>query len=205
MDSQRRAKLSRRLWSEPRSNADKRQKVLDWLEWAFADVPCTLESMAELRASILLDRPDLLPGYIEVCQDDRGVWETLSGLVRLYRGRARERGEPLMLPPPLAKWGLDVASGSLVMPSWPARPRLNEYRDLHMAISVEKLHDLGCPYAPPSDNSACHLIAKRLGMSLGRVRQIWFDQRKQVLALKATSAGDDLFSIEYGVPRPRPR
>ena len=203
MDSKRRAELLKRLSEELGDKVDEEQRVLDLLEWSLADiVPHTRESIAEFRAKILLDKPYLWPWHIEACQADRRAWETLSGLVRLYRQRARARSELVFLPPPLADWVLDVVCGYLKRPKWKGRPKRNEYRDLHIAISVARLNELGRPYAPPSKGSACHLIADRLSMGVGTVRDIWFKNRKQVRALEASLGGD--FLSLYEVPRPDP-
>ena len=210
VDPERRAELFRRISTKPKTQTEKKRRVLDLLEWSLAEfVPRTVRAIAEFRAKPLLDKPHLWSPYIGVCEDDRWAWEQLSGLVRLYRGRAREQKpehQPSAVhffPPPLADWILDVACGDVDMPTWEARPKQNEYRDLNIAIAIARLHELGLPYAPPSDPSACHLVAKRVGKSVSRVREIWFDQRNQIRALKA-NFGEDWFSIEFEVPGPRP-
>ena len=66
VDEKRRAKLMARLLGKPGSKAEKEQRVLDLLEWSLADfVPSDVESIAELRAGILLREPDTWPAHIQ--------------------------------------------------------------------------------------------------------------------------------------------
>ena len=177
-----------RLLGKPGSKAEKEQRVLDLLEWSLADfVPSDVESIAELRAGILLRKPDTWPAYIQASTRDRWAWETLTGLVRILRKRARAHStDVVVLPPPLSGWALKVASGSLSPPKWPAhRLKLFEHRDLMIARAIQRLHDLGRPYAPPSENTACHLVADRLGWSVDSVRHIWKAQQKPLRNLRA--------------------
>ena len=208
MDSKRRAELSQRLCEEPLSKTEKEQRVLDVLEWSLADfVPHTRESIAEVQAVLLLDNPPLWPSYIEKCENARWAWETLSGLVRLYRQRAQARSErvspTLFLPPPLTNWVLDVACGYLKRPKWKGRPKLNDSRDRDIGLAVVRLGKLGRPLAPPSKGSACAEIAERLGMKLSTVRGIWFKQRERVEALW-DMFGDDHSSVyDTSIPKLR--
>ena len=190
MDAEWEAELIDRLRGEPESKADKEQRVLDLLELGQTDViPHDLISIAEFRAGILLREPRLWPRYIQASTHDRWAWETLSGLVRVFRKRTPASSPYLALPPLLSGWVLDIASGHLERPTWKARPKLNEYRDINIARAVDRLHDLDRPYAPPSENSACHLVAERLDMPVGTVRQIWFERREQIRGIRAS--GED--------------
>ena len=200
MDEERRAELMARLWGEPGSKADKEQRVLDLLEWSLADfVPSDVESIAELQAGILLRKPDTWPAYIQASTHDRWAWEMLTGLVRILRKRARAHStDVVVLPSPLSGWALKVVSGSLSPPKWPTRPKLLELRDITIARAIQSLHDLGRPYAPPSENTACHLVADRLGWSVDSVRDIWKAQRKRLRHQRAHVP--DSFDLG-GIPR----
>ena len=188
MEKKREAELLKRLWSEPKTRGEEEVRVLDLLEWSLADfVPTDLESMGEFRAGMLLQEPDLWPAYIEASKTNRWAWETLSGLVRIFGKRAQGHVRDVVLPPPLSKWALDVASGHLGLPSWKQRPKLQEFRHHTIAIAIERLHDLGRPYAPPSENTACHLVAQRLGLKIDSVRDIWKKQSAWTRKMKVTS------------------
>ena len=189
MDSKRKSELLERLWSVPKTRDEKEERVLDSLEWSLADfVPDDLESIGELRGGMLLQEPDLWPAYIEASKKDRWAWETLSGLVRIFRKRAQGRVRDVVLPPPLSKWVLDVASSSKRgPPPWEHRPKLKEFEHRTIAMAIERLHDLGRPYAPPSENTACHLVAERLGKKIDLVRDIWKKQRERIRSMKAAS------------------
>ena len=195
MDSKRKSELLERLLSAPKTRDEKEERVLDSLEWSLADfVPDDLESIGEFRAGMLLQEPDRWPAYVEASKKDRWAWETLSGLVRIFRKRAQGRVRDVVLPPPLSKWVLDVASSSKRgPPPWEHRPKLQKYRHHNIAMAIERLHDLGRPYAPPSENSACLLIAERTGMKIDSVRDIWKKQKKRIRLMKATSP--DIFLI----------
>ena len=199
MDEERRAELTARLLGKPGSKAEKEQRVLDLLEWSLADfVPIDAKSIGELRAGILLRKPDTWPAYIQASTHDRWAWETLTGLVRIHRKRARAHSTEVVLPPPLSGWVLKVASGSLSRPKWPARPKLLEHRDITIAKAIQRLHDLGRPYAPPSENTACHLVADRLGWSVNSVRDIWKAQQGRLRHLR--SDVPDSFDLD-DIPR----
>ena len=187
MDRQRLTELLERLWSAPQTRVDKEERVLDLLEWMLADfIPCDLESMGEFRAGMLLHEPDRWPAYIKASETDRWAWETLAGLVRIFRKRA-EGTRDVVLPPPLSEWVLEVGSGGRRAPPWEHRPKLQEFRHVVIAMAIERLHDLGRPYAPPSENTACHLVAERLGKKIDLVRDIWKKQRERIRSMKAAS------------------
>ena len=189
MESKRKSELLERLLSAPKTRDEKEERVLDSLEWSLADfVPDDLESIGEFRAGMLLQEPDHWPAYIEASKKDRWAWETLSGLVRIFRKRAQGRVRDVVLPPPLSKWVLDVASSSKRgPPPWEHRPKLQVYRHHTIAIAIERLHDVGRPYAPPSENTACHLVGERLGKNIDSIRDIWKKQREWIRSTKAAS------------------
>ena len=86
--------------------------------------------------------------------------------------------------PPLSDWMLDVASGDRERPIVLGRRGGQfEYRYLVIAVLIKRLHDeFGRPYAPPSENSACHLVAERLSVPVETVRDIWRKNKQDVRA-----------------------
>ena len=201
MSPDREAELRERIRSDPKLQAELRQRIRVFLQWSLVNVfRATVRFQAEIKAKPYFDEPDLWPPLVENCEKDRWTWETLSALVRFYRERGRERGEAFyMLPAPLSEWTVDVAAGDLERPKWSTRPKVSAGRDLNLAIAVARLHVLGHPYAPPSKDSGCELVAEWTSMGIGTVRDIWFKQRKNIR--KVWSAMEDpLFCPEF--PRP---
>ena len=170
---------------------------LDMLEVWLSIVGEGYEFMVETLAANMERHPEKWGPYIVASQADRLVWQTLAVLLR--RLRKRKAGSLVIAVENeavwrdaldrLHGWALDVASGIRVEPKPAGRDaRKQAMRNATIVCVVNGIRDLGeLPYASDERWSACHAVAKRLGVKYDTIRSIW--RRGQPLLTRARDHG----------------
>ena len=153
---------------------------LDFLEVIleeFASYECMIEQLADS----LERHPEKLPAYLCASEKDLLFWDVLHALVpRLWLGKKA-------VFPALIKWWMDATTGVLVKPKRGGKiVWSNRMRDAAIVAAVNGIREVsGIPYEfdqPKSTmpHTACHVVARRLGMSFTTVRSIWRKNRSIV-------------------------
>lgn len=118
-----------------------------------------------------LEIADDLGRFIADSQDDWFAWKVLEYCVAAVRRRGRRMDGPLL------DWALDVAQGTRERPTRkPGRDRRDNLdRDFFIYSTVYAIRrDCGIPAtSETSEDSACHIVARRAKLRYERVRQIW--------------------------------
>ena len=146
---------------------------LDFLEVIleeFASYECMIEQLADS----LERHPEKLPAYLCGSEKDLLFWDVLHALVpRLWLGKKA-------VFPALIKWWMDATTGVLVKPKRGGKVVWrNRMRDAVIVTAVNGIREVsGIPYEFDEPNfttphTACHVVARRLGMSFATVRSIW--------------------------------
>ena len=174
--------LKRRIRAHPAFQGEPADEDywLDFLEFTLEEFG-SYEFMIERLADSLERHPEKLPAYLYGSEKDRLLWDVLHALVpRLWRG-----GKVVF--PALIKWWMDVTTGVLVKPKHGGKVvRKNTMRDLSIVAAVNGIRDVsGIPYEFDEPNfttphTACHVVARRLGMPYATVRSIWRKKRSIV-------------------------
>ena len=115
--------------------------------------------------------------WIEASKMHRHAWE---GMKRLLQ-ELRKRGQPL--PAQLLIWALDVADGTR-QPPIRSRGRDGEalrLRNLRIVMAVEALRYGSLPATSSTGQSACGLVAEKVGLSFEAVCTIWRDGKDKWL------------------------
>ena len=174
--------LKRRIRSHPafQGGPADEDHWLDFLEFTLEEFG-SYEFMIERLADSLERHPETLPGYLYQSEKDRLAWDVLHALVlRQWSGKK-------VVFPELIKWWMDATMGALVKPKGSGKVVWrNKLRDLTIVTAVNGIREVsGIPYesdepklAPP--HTACHVVAKRLGMPYATVRSIWRKNRSIV-------------------------
>ena len=168
---------------------------LDFLEFTLAKC-ASYESMIERLGDLLEQHPEKLPVYLHESEKNRLPWDVLHALVpRLWRGKK-------VVFPALMKWWMDATTGVIVKPKRGGKVVVkNKIRDSVIVVVVNRIRDVsGIPYEfdePKfgTPHTACHVVARRLGMRYATVRSIWRKNRSIV----------DRARVNGLVPPPRTR
>ena len=168
---------------------------LDFMEFTLEEF-ASYEFMIERLADSLERHPEKLPAYLYGSEKVRVFWDVLHALVpRLWRG-----GKVVF--PALIEWWMDATTGALVKPKRGGKDVYkNTMRDVTIVAAVNGIREVsGIPYefdepnfTPP--HTACHVVARRLGMRYPTVRSIWRKNRSIV----------DRARVHGLVPPPRTR
>ena len=114
-----------------------------------------------------------LSEWIKASQTHPRAWE---GVTRLLQ-ELRKRDQPL--PGQLLIWAVDVATGTR-RPPIRSRGRDGEalkFRNIMIVMAVEALRHGSLPATSATGESACNLVAEKLGLSFEAVRTIWRDRK----------------------------
>ena len=140
-------------------------------------------------AKFMIERRDFAPlDMIEASKTDRRAWVVLMFVVRWMK----ENEGVTLLASPLLDWAVDVADGTLRPPPAPrGRPTKGHplFRDHAIGATVDEIAAIGL--RPASSNklwdrssplssapSACHMVAAKLLLDPGSVRNIWNRYRR---------------------------
>ena len=123
--------------------------------------------------------PNRQTGFLRASLVKRMYWNVLEVFVREMWINGKD------MPPTLIAWWMDKTTGVIKKPRHGGKQtRKNLMRDVLIAETVSAIHDVtDLPYefdAPKSGGdpwTACHSVAKRLGMPYATVRSIWRKNR----------------------------
>ena len=170
--------LLRRATREPKSVLDEEAKYLDFMEWSLARAPaCDRRSLAKRRGKWLAQHQKMWANWFAAAQTNPQAWDAVQALV----AELRQRDRTLLFIGPVFDWILD---GFLEIRTRPTRrgrdPSTNLFRDSAIGATINEIRDLGIRPATSEKPgwSACHLVAKRVGLSYEAVRSIWLRQKR---------------------------
>lgn len=153
--------------------------LLDKLEFVLADSgQRTADELASDIAEQLVDEPDEWERWVSYSDDDYLSWKIVQALVAALR----ERDPECLQRPPLFDWVVDAALGIEPLRPRGADERLNRFSKMVIALTVDRLRNL--PNGPviwsERGDSACDLVAERVGLKPDTVRKTWNDYRRQL-------------------------
>ena len=139
----------------------------------------TYKSMLETYAARLERNPGQAEWFVKASLVNRMYWDVLEMFVREMWINGKQ------MPPTLITWWMDKTTGVINKKHHGKKQtRKNLTRDVLIAETVSMIHDVtDLPYefdAPKSGGepwTACHSVAKRLGMPYATVRSIWRKNR----------------------------
>ena len=153
--------------------------LLDKLEFVLAESGLrTADELASHIAEQLVEQPDEWERWVSYSDDDYLFWKIVQALV----GALRERDPECLQRPPLFGWVVDAA-----LDFRPLRPRggdkrLKRFNKMVIAVTVNRLRNL--PNGPviwsERGDSACDLVAERLGLQPDTVRKTWLKYKPEL-------------------------
>ncbi|MDE2678193.1 MAG: hypothetical protein F4107_09550 [Gemmatimonadetes bacterium] len=164
---------------EPRDEEDEEQRLLDYMEfWILRGPEFGRDPFAQRCAADDFHKPDTWAAWVIRSEDSPVAWKVCVVLVKRLRAESLAR----LVLSPLLNWALDVAVGIRSEPRKRGRdPYANDFRNLVITVFVAEVRDVGLrPATSNAQESACHLVAERLGLSYENVRGIWLTERKRL-------------------------
>ena len=171
MDERRAAELRRKMGRDPR-NPESHLAFLELQLHGGGRSPLyDVDGLAKVVAEGNVELSHNLGDFIAESEHDWFAWKVLEYCI----GAVRRRGCPVRGP--LLGWALDVAQGCRKRPTRkPGRDRRDNLdRDFFIFSTVEAIQrGCGIPAtSETSEDSACHMVARRANLRYERVRQIW--------------------------------